>query len=1138
MAPFHDRYIAAGSFCISREKSDLSSEIWDSEDLFSWHTLGSPAGDQEDGHHVPDGIQSLLFKSPTLNSYTRLLKAEWIRLALKIDRNATYATFRVYILPDELHGELIDLSYPSLRKASRAILAQLDYSAAAWEGRLRGTANSHGPHPLEYQTTSYGERDMSLLELFNNIPSPKPDPISVADPLPRDAMDNLLKSEVPGLETSLYDYQRRTSALMVQKEAQPGRTLDPRLRKLRDQVGKEWYWDRISGTILGEPRYYDGISGGILAEEMGSGKTIICLALILASRSAPTKIPEIYGPPPPPVRPRIGSLVDMAASCVSRNAIPWRDDLEASGMECCINAIRGQPGYYFVPPPKLRRTSRHVDNGEHDHRLPIKVHLSQATLIVVPNNLVSQWRQEIQKHTSGTEVVVVTSKDPLPATEALLECDIVLFSQSRFETLVAQASFSQPKPFENLHFKRCIVDEGHKIGNSSAKRRSRLLTGLDLLRADSRWVVTGTPSYGLFGVDPSKSRSKDHSLPEDSTIPDPPTPGEADVCGSSSEMERKDLERIGSMASLFLGVRPWANTELDADDARADWNTYMMLPRHKRGSNGRWDILMATLDSLIVRHQLSDIGDLLPRVDERIVVLGGSYQDRLSMGIFSMMIIFNSVQSQRTDKDYFFHPRQRRNLLQLVQNLKQSTFFGGSFFTSSEIATSVETAEQFLSEKRIPLSAEDEDLLNQAIKLGHVAVGNEMRNLSNKFHEMPIYVKDFPSKAGKSWSLGGGTTTEPSGSSNTTTLASLILALQRLVHNAAGEPEKLNALLNGGLAQKGEREREMLQQTVTPAKTAETLAGNTKLGGDSPRKTRSRGINLDKPMDNASLGVAGPLESTRITATVSAKMSYLLDQVAKYQAEEKIIIFYENENVAWYLASMLDVLQIQHLIYAKSISVERRTQYVNTFHHNATFRVLLMDLSQAAFGLDMREASRIYFINPVLNPQVEAQAIGRARRVCSQKGVVSVETLVLRDSIDEVILERKRKMTAAEHRRAKTILDIRPIFDWIKNPTIETGLLATAATAASDQDDVAQMASLDGAHHVFGAGFGRALHPDDGLVLDSLSSSSSRDNNREGERVVSGFGGEGSAKRSWDDGPGHRGQQDPARPPTRKVRFG
>lgn len=133
-----------------------------------------------------------------------------------------------------------------------------------------------------------------------------------------------------------------------------------------------------------------------------------------------------------------------------------------------------------------------------------------------------------------------------------------------------------------------------------------------------------------------------------------------------------------------------------------------------------------------------------------------------------------------------------------------------------------------------------------------------------------------------------------------------------------------------------------------------------------------------------------------------------------------------------------------------------------------------MDLSQAAFGLDMREASRIYFLSPVLNPQVEAQAIGRLRRI-SQKKPVFVETLVLRDSIDEVILERNQHMSQAEHVRAKSILDIPSIYNWIKNAKIHP-------MPEGCYDDVSKMSPLTQQHHVFGRGFGREIHPDEGLT--------------------------------------------------------
>jgi len=137
--------------------------------------------------------------------------------------------------------------------------------------------------------------------------------------------------------------------------------------------------------------------------------------------------------------------------------------------------------------------------------------------------------------------------------------------------------------------------------------------------------------------------------------------------------------------------------------------------------------------------------------------------------------------------------------------------------------------------------------------------------------------------------------------------------------------------------------------------------------------------------------------------------------------------------------------------------------------------VLLMEISQAAFGLDMRAASRIYFLSPVLNPQVEAQAIGRARRISQQKPV-TVETLVLRGSIEEVIVERKNEMTQAEHRKCKSILDDRPIYNWIRSVKI--------SAMPADIPDHEQTAPLSSPQFLFGRRHRRATSGDDGLLHD------------------------------------------------------
>lgn len=188
-----------------------------------------------------------------------------------------------------------------------------------------------------------------------------------------------------------------------------------------------------------------------------------------------------------------------------------------------------------------------------------------------------------------------------------------------------------------------------------------------------------------------------------------------------------------------------------------------------------------------------------------------------------------------------------------------------------------------------------------------------------------------------------------------------------------------------------------------------------------------------------------------------------------------------------------------------------------------------MDLSMAAFGLDMKAASRIYFINPVLNPQVEAQAIGRARRISQQKPV-SVETLVLKGSIDEVILERKKHMTQAEHRQVKDILDIRPIYNWIKNASI--------LPVSTVNEIETQMAPLRRPFRVLGHDVGKTMDPDDGLIIGEIPDSAF--GHQQSIAVV----GEGN-KRSHEPFPSAsgsgvaRGEQAPENPPkrVRRVQF-
>lgn len=1034
--------------------------------------------------YMPVGclVYQVVDLATALRPFNALSKHRWIRVeSILSNDDEDTGISRIFLLPDDSDNATISRTDPTLRKKKQALLSSLDYSSATWngiskhDGALRfPTLSPNAKAVQDGLMNNDAEQDVSLLKMFNTIPSPRPDIRSVEDGYPKELMSELLSSTVEGLTTEMYPYQCRSAALMYQKEVQPGQVLDPRLVEVVDQHGQSWYYNPVEGGAFREPRYYDGIRGGILAEEMGSGKTLICLALIAATRHQPAAVPELYQGSHTIVRPRIGSLMDMAATVATNHAAPWKRYID-SGNVHCIRALQRNPGWYYLPAPEVRRPSRRPTASTSLPRR--RIYLSHTTLVVVPANLFKQWEQEISKHTKDLQTLAVKKDTVIPQPTELLHYDIVLCTVNFLEGLwmngpkkaEPDGSCSILSPLGQILFKRCIVDEGHKLGNVKLNgAKTSVLQLLDCLHITARWIATGTPSKGLFGMEADLETTEM-------------------AVESSAEHESKDLERLGAIATSYLRARPWSNTIQDEGDTLADWKVYVMQPKHNSKSKGRRDCLRSSLNSLIIRHRLPEISHMLPSVEAKVVKLEGSYQDKLSMNLFSMMIIFNAVQSQRTDQDFFFHQRNRKSLLQLVHNLRQASFFGGSFFSCDEIQTSVETAEEFVETRSVPITYADENLLRAAIAFGKIAVRNAVKKAANTFHEMPIYIKEFPSGTIAAWSM----ISEEEHGVLMCTNSKLMLAAQKILRPFLDSTEDLNTYLNSGsLRIMGDVERDAAIREVQPpqqkSKIENTLAGNTKLGEDhvSPRKRhtvsiKDAGKGIPTPPETPGEGpeIAAPLADTQLVSTCSAKLSYLVDAIVKHQEDEQIIVFYENDNVAWYLAGILEMLQVHHLIYAQGISADRRSQYISTFNNSSKFRVMLMDISQAAFGLDMRSASRIYFINPVLNPQVEAQAIGRVKRI-SQQRKVTVETLVLKDSLEEVIMERKQNMTQAEHRNCKTILDDRPIYEWIINPRI------IPLPDVDVDDGPSQMAPLAVPQYIFGREFGRAIaHPDEDILL-------------------------------------------------------
>jgi SNF2 family DNA or RNA helicase len=481
-----------------------------------------------------------------------LLNARWIRLFLlqsDRDSNSLHSVVRVYLLPEDWNRRFVDRNSQDLKTALHQLLPLVDTSPNTWAGNHQ-EGNAHYFDPWA------SSESVSLYYLFNKLPSPAPDPANIKNRYARAAVRDLLRSAAPseweehgeqplvGLRTRLYPYQARSASLMVQREAAPQRQLDPRLEVRTSPNGRLFYFGARDGTALLEPRYYESARGGILAETMGLGKTLCCLAVILTTKGQCPQIPAAYMPPPP-VRERVGSLSDMAASIIGRRSVSAKALVEQSEVTNDTNyaflkdALDRNIPFYEIPHhlPRSKRSTKILR--------PRQLVICPGTIIVVPRNLLHQWQSEIQKHVlpEGLKILVVDTLptrgkakhmqqdtdtmrfvSDLPSPTELMRFDVVLFTRNRFEqetmdgtdnrgrqptagvarvcrcpyigstsirdcNCVATGSVYE-SPLKKLHWLRIIIDEGHSFSNSI----SNAVKVAKELHVERRWIVSGSKS--------------------------------------------------------------------------------------------------------------------------------------------------------------------------------------------------------------------------------------------------------------------------------------------------------------------------------------------------------------------------------------------------------------------------------------------------------------------------------------------------------------------------------------------------------------------------------------------------------------------------------------------------------------------
>ena len=242
-------YIALGSLSFSQDDTNVSSEWEQSEDLPTCIPTNNP----------------LYLPLCTLSS-SNLIQFQFRRHELF----KKTVTVRFYVLPSDVGRQFLDCDELKTQKFLNNLIDYVDRSVESWEGR-KSTIHQVDSYQLGEAPTD------SLFYLFNTLPSPSPDSSSVPSLVARSAMELLLEndSNLPGLKANLYPYQKRSAAIMIQRETAPLHALDPRLEPLKGPTEQMFYYDRETGVILRDAQTYEEAQGGILAEVKYCLSTII-----------------------------------------------------------------------------------------------------------------------------------------------------------------------------------------------------------------------------------------------------------------------------------------------------------------------------------------------------------------------------------------------------------------------------------------------------------------------------------------------------------------------------------------------------------------------------------------------------------------------------------------------------------------------------------------------------------------------------------------------------------------------------------------------------------------------------------------------------------------------------------------------
>ncbi|KAJ7772955.1 SNF2 family N-terminal domain-containing protein [Mycena maculata] len=989
-------------------------------------------------------------------------------------------TIRIYLIPYDLpgaRGRLLNRKKETVgcaREYLSSLLPKISRSPGPWELDCLPVPPSAPP-------------GATLYKIYETLPSPQPPKPSDSTPVTQRLLDFSDGLDTLGLRSTLRKYQRRSVAAMVQKEMHLCDVPDPLFVPV-DGLSKwsspafptMWLQPGTMELRLECPRVAP-CRGGILCEELGTGKTVIILALVMSTlRQISEPAPAIldmrpvltplafrhflsseFGmarthnegkddPSTPPHVPRLVELLLHRMATKPLTFIPESSAKHYAALQKEVDNLNHYAGprkdnipFYldYQNEPKFgadERCSRQPKQG------PRLLYLTSATLIIVPINLLMQWETACSVHCDDSlRVCVLRSREQQmpPARELASQYDIVLMTYSRFTAAentkkgdltwkgckcleypgvrVPKCVCEPPQcsPLLQVRWKRLVIDEGH-VSSSTSTELNRLM---QILSVERRWIVTGTPTTNLLGLNLGKNVNETFAPPSQSSDELPSrAPSEGPGSDQSFVVDDlsaprvwdngEDLTKLGNMITHFLRV-----PQLLVNPKIISTHLKDAFPAKREPRPGAIDVLKQLMSSVMIRHQIADVETevKLPPVTQELVLLDLDPLMIKSYNALQAIIAVNAVQSERKDKDYMFHASNTAHLRLTVRNMSQAMFYrtDDNYYNADELLRN--STEETRSKIPASTSLQDVQLFHNALHHLELAATDPLWRALQTHADVPYRLHYLKRPIFEAWSRTA-QTVDP----NDLSLCGYIHAdrlcelRKRVLANPLTHEETLVDLGKG-----------IVEEDLQTRKAYEEFLKGKK--------------SVRNPTESSSpLMASSPIFKTQIGSSASSKLNFIINEVLQYSPEEKFLIFSDSGLTLAYISEALELVGIESLWFGSHVRPQVREQDVLTFETSVRFRVFLMELKHGARGLNLISASRIIFCEPVWRADVESQAIKRCHRM-GQLRPICVKTLAIRGTAEETMAARRLELSN-ETDKLPELIQEKGMRDFIANPKFIT----------------------------------------------------------------------------------------------------